>query len=131
MARKTGSELVERSGGNAITAYGRKLNNRARAVVHDALDRLVSGDLSRLVGTHGRTFRDQLAHEMLEAPLGSMMRIDAATPSDEGEEAKGPAAQGVTNIAALYLVAMQGANKAAEPKVIEGTIGVQPPASDW
>lgn len=133
MARKTGSELVERSGGNALTAMGRKLNNRGRALVHDALGRLMAGgDMADKPDAEtGRTFLDQLAHQLRADPLGSLLRIDAATPSDEGEEAKGAAAQGTTNIGALYLLAMQGANKQAEPKVIEGTIGVQPKLSDW
>lgn len=128
---KTKQELAPRYEQSAAP-YGRKLNNRGRALVHDALGRLMAGgDMAATVGTHGRNFPDQLAHELLESPLASLLRIDAATPSDEGEEAKGAAAQGTTNIGALYLLAMQGANKQAEPKVIEGTIGVQPKLSDW
>lgn len=112
--------------------YGRKLNNRGRALVHDALERLTRGDMAVTVGTHGRNFADQLAHELLESPLASILRIDAATPSDEGEDAKaGQGAGIVANISALYLQAVQHANKPEAPRVIEGTIGVQAGASPW
>lgn len=127
--RKTGSELVERRQDTAPVAYGRKLNNRARAVVHDALSRLIDGDSRDLKGSHGATFADRLRDELLESPLASMLRIDAATPSDEGDAKSGPTMQ--INTQALYLQALQHANKPEEPKTIEGTIGVQPEPSGW
>lgn len=111
--------------------YGRKLNNRARALVADALERLASGDCRDLKGSHGRSFADQLVHELLEAPLNSLMRIDAATPSDEGD-GKSEATGGNVNIQALYLTAVQQANKPGDDaKLVEGTSGVQPDVSDW
>lgn len=128
MTNKT--NVVKRD--DALVVYGRKLNNRARALVHDALDRLTRGDMKDAVGTHGRTFPDQLAHELLESPWASVLKIDAATPSDEGEDAKGGAPSQQLNVQSLYLMALQGVQKRGdEAKVIEGTIGVGPDASAW
>ena len=125
---KPRNELTPRQ--DAVPApYGRKLNNRGRALVHDALERLTRGDMMDARGDHGRTFPDQLAHELLASPLASLLRIDAATPCDEGVEAKGGG--GIkADIGALYLQVVQAAGKQAGP-VIEGTIGVQPEPSDW
>jgi hypothetical protein len=109
MSKKNSSDLVHRD--RAPEAYGRRLNNRARAIVHDALERVITGDMAKCVGSHGRTFADQLAHELIEAPLSSVLRINAATPSDEAEDTKAAAPQGQTNIQALYLMAVQQASK--------------------
>jgi hypothetical protein len=122
-------DLTTVNNDRAAPAMGRKLNNRGRALVHDALERLTRGDLMDARGDHGRTFPDQLAHELLASPLASLLRIDAATPCDEGVEGKG--AGGIkADIGALYLQVVQAAGKQAGP-VIEGTIGVQPEPGDW
>lgn len=130
MARKTGSELVERRGGNAIEAYGRKLNNRARAVLDDALGRVLAGDAAAWAGASGRNFLDQLAMQLIDDPLGSLMRINAATPSDEDEKSNAPAA---VNIQQAFLLAVQAVNKPAQVlgEIVEGTSRVQPELSDW
>jgi|HubBroStandDraft_6_1064221.scaffolds.fasta_scaffold130361_3 hypothetical protein len=117
---KAKNELAQRTE-TSVTAYGRRLNGRARALIHDALERVIRGDMAKCVGTHGRSFPDQLAHELIESPLSSLLRINAATPSDEAEDAKAAAPQGQTNIQALYLMAVQAANK---PELTEGkTVG--------
>jgi hypothetical protein len=128
MAGKPKGELIQHDSGAVV--YGRKLNNRGRALIHDALERLTRGDMAACVGSHGRTFVDQLAYELRESPLASLLRIDAATPCDEGSDGKGTP-QGQTNIGALYLLAVQAANKQVAPVVIEGTIGVQDKLSAW
>lgn len=98
--------------------YGKRLNNRARAMLDRTLDRLTSGDWKSHKGSHGRTFHDQLAWEILENPLAALQWINDHTPCDEGSQ---PAANPLimNNIGALYLTAMQRANEQAEVKTIE------------
>lgn len=98
--------------------HGRRLNNRARADVHRALDRLTTGDWKGKVGSHGRTYHDQLAYQILEDPFGALQWINDHTPCDEGTQ---PASNPLitNNIGALYLTAMQRANEQNEVKTIE------------
>lgn len=133
MARAYNVPKVAR-GPNHDTNYGRKLNRRARALVHSAIERLTNGDWSGFKGTgkageHGRDFFDQLCYEIWANPLAAMQWLNAATPDDEGEGAPNQAAASVvTNIGALYLQAMQ---RAKPVETIEGTTLVQHVASDW
>lgn len=103
-----GQELVGRQ--HATAPQGRRLNNRARADVHRALDRLTTGDWRGKLGSHGRTYHDQLAYQILEDPLGALQWINDHTPCDEGSQ---PATNPLilNNIGALYLTAMQRANE--------------------
>ena len=98
--------------------YGRRLNNRARAMVDRTLDRHTIGDWKERKGTSGRNFLDQLAHEILENPLSTVMWLNDHTPCDEGTA---PASNPLimNNIGALYLTAMQRANEQQEVKTIE------------
>lgn len=99
--------------------YCKRLNNRARADIDHALDRLTKGDWKDRKGSHGRRYHDQLCHQILEDPLGALQWINDHTPCDEGTTAPAANALITNNIGALYLTAMQRANEQQEAKTIE------------
>jgi hypothetical protein len=106
-------------GGENAKTYGRYLNNRSRALISQTLDRVVDGNWKAVEGTHGRTFMDQLAWQMVEDPLATLQWINNHTPCDEGTLSSPANALITNNIGALYLTAMQRANEQHEAKVID------------
>lgn len=123
------NDLAPRKGEHGVEVYGRRLNNRGRALLEQAFDLLHAGRKD----AKGRDFVAALADAILESPLGALERIDKMTrdPEDKGDGGK------QLNINSLYLMAVQGAQTAAiAPRVIEhdealGTSRVQPMPSDW
>jgi proline dehydrogenase len=106
-------------GGENAKAYGRHLNNRSRALISQTLDRVVDGNWKAVKGTHGRTFVDQLAWQMVEDPLATLQWINNHTPCDEGTLSSPANALITNNIGALYLTAMQRANEQQEAKIVD------------
>lgn len=123
------NDLTPRKGEHGVEVYGKRLNNRGRALLEQAFDLLHKGRKD----DKGRDFVAALADAILESPLGALERIDKMTRDPEEKADSGKQ----LNINSLYLMAVQGAQTAAvAPRVIEhleplGTSGVQPTLSDW
>jgi hypothetical protein len=126
--RKAKRDLIPRAGAeHSATVYGRKLGNRARAVLDQAWDRLLSGDVK---DKHGRDFVTALAQEMVEAPISAVERTLRACP----DEAPGDGRP--LNVGQLFLQAVMQANKPPatpgdDARVIEGAATEAAPEADW
>lgn len=129
MARVTPNQLEPRKGEHGVEVYGKRLNNRGRALLEQAFDLLKQGRKD----AKGRDFVAALADAILADPLGAIERVDKLT-RDPNAPSQGANA---LNINSLYLMAVQGAQQAAQPALVidneleAGTPGVQAPVSDW
>ena len=109
---------------------GKQLNGHARLVRWQALEAVTTGKRKDQIGTHGRTFFNQLVFELIEHPSVELRHIEMTTPCDEGGKGGAGGSPVLGSIQSLYLMALQAVNAPAEPRE-EPRLIEQVKAWDW
>jgi hypothetical protein len=131
MAGKVNSKLARNANREmSATEHGKRQRRRMTAEWALVLD-MLTGEAPRKT-KDGRNITQVWADMVLADPPGEFARVAQYLLPPEAPEAG--QAGNVTNVQALYLMAVQAANRDARPEItetIEGANGVQPKLTDW